>query len=142
MTDFDSVVVKQAIWPTNPTTKGKEEGKANGSYFAGKGQRALAWSQQPNGIKSLCAIAERPRAQVDLEGFAKPSKTVRPKAGIFRATVKLRRSVLFWGSPKPKEHETEIIHVKESSEKSSENSTESVEIVLKELRITKRQKGD
>ena len=56
--------------------KGKGKGKAErGSYYGGK----ASWVQPNNGIKSPCALVEKPRAHQDLEGFAKPSKTVRPR---------------------------------------------------------------
>ena len=53
----------------NPA-KGKGKGKSSkGSYFGGKASWSTAWPQQHNGIKSLCALVEKPKVQVDLEGF-------------------------------------------------------------------------
>ena len=58
-----------------------------GSYSSGKGSWPTNWPQQHNGIKSLCAIAERSKRQVDLEGFEKPVKTARPKPVVSSASV-------------------------------------------------------
>ena len=55
--------------------KGKSKGKAaKGSYYGGK----ASWSQPSNSIKTLCALVEKPRAQEDLEGFVRATKTVKP----------------------------------------------------------------
>ena len=56
--------------------KGKGKGKSSkGLYYGGK----ASWAQPHNGIKSLCALVEKPKVQADLEGFTKPSKTVRSR---------------------------------------------------------------
>ena len=73
----------------NPSKgKGKAGKGAKASYSGGKGPWQPVWPQQQhNGIKSICAVSEKTKVQVDLEGFAKPSKTVRPKAVVSSTSV-------------------------------------------------------
>ena len=58
-----------------------------GSYSSGKGSWPTSWQQQHNGIKSFCAIAEKPKPQVDLQGFEKPLRTARPQPVVSSAFV-------------------------------------------------------
>ena len=106
----------------NPT-KGRGKGKAKGSNFAGKGSWGPAWSQQPNGIKSLCAIAETPKkVQADLEGFVSPSRTTRSKTEIPRASLNCETQFFSNEVIESKEQETKPNHVKESLENKETSS--------------------
>ena len=67
---------------------------------------------------------------MDLEGFAKPSKTVRPRAVESSVSVNCETKFFPAKSQKPKENET----------KAEEKDLESFESFPKEVKIPKRQK--
>ena len=96
-----------------------------------KGPWSTPWSQSSSGIKAICAISEKVAVRVDLEGFTKPSKTVRPISVVSSKPV--RCDAKFFTVENQKRVETE----KETHNVESSKGFESKKI---ETLLSKRQK--
>ena len=93
--------ISREIVPTHH--KAREEGNRQKARTTEVKPR---WAQPNNGIKSLCALVEKPRVRQDLEGFTKPSKTVRPRAVESCVSVNCETKFFPAKFEKPKETET------------------------------------